>query len=275
MLCSAQEAALPAAKPDRTRLVFKPVERAIIEERLKAPPLKNDERGRRLRRLFRESGCGGDRLLDQAVKGSKIPNVICMLPGASEEVIVVGAHFDHRGGDGVADNWSGASLLPSLLQALSQQDRKHTFLFVGFTDEEKGLVGSRHYVKALTSEERQRLRLMVNIDTLGLDTTRAWHRQADPRLRTALERVANSMKLPLEYVNVDNVGTTDSAPFHEKKIPTIAIHSVTADNMNVLHSRRDRYEAIKIDAYYDSYRLIAAFLAYIDLFDWNDPVKKN
>lgn len=273
-LCSAQDAAPAAAKPS-TRLVFNPVERSVIEQRLTAPPRKNEERGQRLRALFEESGCTSERLTQQTVKGSKIPNVICLLPGTSQDTIVVGAHFDHVGGEGVADNWSGASLLPSLVQALSHQPRKHTYVFVGFTDEEKGLVGSRHYVKALTPEERQRLRLMVNLDTLGLDTTRAWHRQADPRLRVALERIADSMKLPLEYVNVDGVGTTDSAPFQEKKVPTIALHSVTAENMKVLHTREDTIKAIKMDAYYQSYRLIAAYLAYLDLFDWSEPAKKD
>ncbi len=60
--------------------------------------------------------------------------MICVLPGNSEKVIIVGAHFDHvSDGSGVVDNWSGASLLPSLYQALKDHPRKHTFIFIGFT----------------------------------------------------------------------------------------------------------------------------------------------
>ncbi|PYX03200.1 MAG: Zn-dependent exopeptidase M28, partial [Acidobacteria bacterium] len=37
---------------------------------------------------------------------SKLPNVICVLPGSSDKVIIVGAHFDRVSeGDGVVDNW--------------------------------------------------------------------------------------------------------------------------------------------------------------------------
>jgi Zn-dependent M28 family amino/carboxypeptidase len=64
---------------------------------------------------------------EQPVKGSKLPNVICLLPGTSDKVIVVGAHFDRVSeGDGVVDNGSGASLLPSLHEAVKIVPRKHT-----------------------------------------------------------------------------------------------------------------------------------------------------
>jgi Zn-dependent M28 family amino/carboxypeptidase len=70
-----------------------------------------------------------------------------MLPGSSDQVIIVGAHFDRvPEGDGVVDNWSGASLLPSLYEAVKNEPRKHTYIFIGFTDEEQGEVGSRFYV---------------------------------------------------------------------------------------------------------------------------------
>ncbi len=69
-----------------------------------------------------------------------------MLPGRSDRVIIVGAHFDRvADGDGVVDNWSGASLLPSLYEAVKLEPRRHTYIFVGFTDGEEGEVGSHFY----------------------------------------------------------------------------------------------------------------------------------
>jgi Zn-dependent M28 family amino/carboxypeptidase len=107
-----------------------------------------------LHRLFTEAGCRDDRLTEQAVKGTKVPNVVCILPGMTDTRIVIGAHFDKvRRGMGVADNWSGASLLPSLFESLRNQVRRHTMVFVGFTDEEMGLVGSRFFVRSLTREQ--------------------------------------------------------------------------------------------------------------------------
>jgi Iap family predicted aminopeptidase len=68
--------------------------------------------------LFSEAGCDEQYLSEQSVKASKLANVICVRPGSSGKVIMVGAHFDHVAeGDGVVDNWSGASVLPSLYQA--------------------------------------------------------------------------------------------------------------------------------------------------------------
>ena len=70
--------------------------------------------------MFAEAGCDDGHISEQAVKGSKVPNVMCILPGTTDKVIVVGAHFDYvRAGDGVVDNWSGASLLPSIYEAIT------------------------------------------------------------------------------------------------------------------------------------------------------------
>ena len=75
--------------------------------------------------------------------GSKLPNLICVLPGRSQKVIIVGAHYDHpeEGGDGVVDNWSGASLLPSLYRSVKFDPRQHSYIFIGFAAEERAKSG--------------------------------------------------------------------------------------------------------------------------------------
>jgi Zn-dependent M28 family amino/carboxypeptidase len=109
------------------------------------------------------------------MKGSRSPNVICTLPGESGAVILTGAHFDFSGrGKGVVDNWSGAALLPSLYQSLADRPRRHTFVFVGYTGEEAGLLGSQSYVKQLTPEQRSKIAAAVNLDCLGLSSTKLW-----------------------------------------------------------------------------------------------------
>jgi len=177
----------------------------------------------------------------------------------------VGAHFDKvaRGG-GVVDNWSGASLLPSLFESLREQPRKHTFIFIGFTDEERGLVGSRYYVSQMTPDEVPRTRAMVNIDTLALGPTNIWLTHSDRKLASAFYGVAQSMKLPVAVVNADKVGNDDSASFMRRRIPTLMIHSITNQTLHILHSADDNLSAVKFADYYDSYRLIAAYLAWID-----------
>jgi hypothetical protein len=240
--------------------------REVVEGRLKAFSTKNSEREALIRKWFAESGCKDANLSEQALDRKLPPNVICVLPGETQQAIVVGAHTDHVDsfGDGVVDNWTGAALLPSLLYSLSAQPRHHTLIFVGFSGEEKGLVGSRYYVDHLTSDQRAHIEGMVNFDSLGLGPTEVWASHADKALLDALASVAMTSKLPVTAVNVDNLGTADSESFARYQIPRITLHSVTQQTWSILHSPLDKLAAIKMNDYYDSYKLIAEYLAYLD-----------
>ena len=82
------------------------------------------------------------------------------------------AHFDHvERGQGIVDNWSGAVLLPFLAKSVAEMHPKHTYRFIAFTDEEKGLVGSKYYVSHLSKEEKKQILAMINFDTLGCRPT--------------------------------------------------------------------------------------------------------
>lgn len=226
----------------------------------------NSQRETEIKKLFIESGCKGSHLYEQAVRKLP-PNVICVLAGQTDDVILVAAHTDKVDrGDGVVDNWSSASLLPSLYQSLNAKPRRHTYVLIGFTGEEKGLLGSNYYVHQLTAGERKKIVAMVNMDTLGLGPTKVWASHADKVLLNALSQTAAGMKLPLGAMNVDGLGTADSESFAEFKIPRITIHSVTQQTWPILHSDRDRLAAIRMDDYYNSYLLIAGYLAYLDTY---------
>ncbi len=112
-------------------------------------------------------------------------NVVGVLPGARadwrEQSIVVGAHYDHlgrgwpdvRSGDegkihfGADDNASGVSVLIELARNMaSEGGGSRNLVFVAFSGEEAGLLGSRHYV----SNPRfpvTGMRGMINLDTVG------------------------------------------------------------------------------------------------------------
>jgi hypothetical protein len=240
--------------------------REVVEARLKSVSIKNSEREALILRWFAASGCKGANLSEQALDRKLPPNVICVLPGETRQVIVVGAHTDHVDsfGDGVVDNWTGAALLPSLLYSLSGQPRHHTLIFVGFSGEEEGLVGSQYYVDHLTKAQRAHIEAMVNFDSLGLGPTEVWASHADKVLLDALASVAAASKLPVTTMNVDNLGTADSESFARYQIPRITLHSVTQKTWPILHSPSDKMAAVKMNDYYDSYKLIAEYLAYLD-----------
>ena len=240
--------------------------REVVEGRLKSFSTRNSEREALIRKWFADSGCKDANLSEQALDRKFPPNVICVLPGETQQVIVVGAHTDkvESFGDGVVDNWTGAVLLPSLLYSLSAQPRHHTLVFVGFSGEEKGLVGSRYYVDQLTSDQRAHVEAMVNFDSLGLGPTEVWASHADKALLDALASVAAASKLPVTTMNVDNLGTADSESFARYQIPRITLHSVTEQTWSILHSPFDKLAAVRMNDYYESYKLIAEYLAYLD-----------
>ncbi len=244
---------------------YNQVKPALIEERLHRVTDKTADREQTLHELFESAGCKEAALDEEPVKRSRTPNVVCTLQGTEDGRIVVGAHYDKvSNGHGVIDNWSGASLLPSLYQGLYGKPRHLTFAFIGFTDEEKGLVGSRDYVSHLSKEDRTRIRAMVNIDSLGLSDTKIWLTRADKNLASAAAAVAHTLNLPLGVVNVDRVGESDSRPFLDARIPVIDFHSVTQETIAILHSSRDTFSALKLMEYEDSCHLLVAYLAYLD-----------
>jgi Peptidase family M28 len=249
-------------------VTYQPVSRETVESRLGRYTGTNKQREATLKQMFSDAGCDGQHISEQAVKGSKLPNVICILPGSTDQDIIVGAHFDRVSeGDGVVDNWSGASLLPSLYEAVKALPRKHTFIFIGFTDEEQGLVGSSFYARQMSKEQIAATSAMVNMDTLGLASTEIWGSHADKYLNSAIAYVAKQLKVPISSVNVEGIGASaDSESFADRKIPSITIHSLTpqAWKDGILHSRKDKLSAMRLDDYYESYRLIGAYIAFLD-----------
>ena len=111
-------------------------------------------------------------------------NVAGMIQGELDEWIVFGAHHDHLGygyfgardartamgqiHNGADDNASGVSTVLEIAEALAQSGKKprRSFLFLTFTGEEKGLLGSSWYVKhPLVPHEK--IVAMINIDMIG------------------------------------------------------------------------------------------------------------
>lgn len=233
-----------------------------LKERLEQGAVPQKERQPAIRRIFEEAGCTVEE--QRVEKGAS--NVICTLPGETNSTIVVGGHYDFIDrGAGIVDDWTGTSMLPSLFEALKGKPRKHTFVFVAFAREEAGLFGSRQYVKELTNEQKSRIAAFVNLECLGLTPTKVWVRRSTPELVSRLLAVAKAIDAPVEGANVDAVGDDDTHPFFASRIPVISIHSVTQGTFPILHTPRDQMSAVHLDDYYASYKLIADYLAYLDL----------
>jgi hypothetical protein len=126
----------------------------------------------------------------------------------------------------------------------------------------------------MTREQVAATDAMVNMDTLGLAPTEVWASHSDKRLTSALAYIAGQLNLPLTGANVDQIGSTDSEQFDERKIPRITIHSLTQESLNgrILHTSKDKLSAMRLDDYYQTYRLLTAYLTYLDQIA-SDPTR--
>ena len=258
----AASGALLASLAAAQKLEVDLVDDQVLKERLASGAVPYDARQARIEELFHQAGCPVEELRVDKTSA----DVICALPGQTNAVIAVGGHFDFvTAGTGIVDDWSGASMLASLYQALKIRPRRHTFLFIAFAAEEKGLVGSSRYVRNMTREQRARVRAFVNLECLGLTPPKVWLSRATPALVARLDEVAGALHVHVDGVNVERVGDDDSHPFLSAQIPVITIHSLTQDTFPILHSKRDRMEAIHFDDYYAAFKLVSCYLAYLDV----------
>jgi len=106
-------------------------------------------------------------------------NVVGVLRGTKpewvEQSVVVGAHYDHLGTGtdgathpGADDNASGVAVLLELAKQMAGSGAsQRTVIFVAFTGEESGLLGSKRYAAAPSTWPAAKAIGMVNLDTVG------------------------------------------------------------------------------------------------------------
>ncbi|MDX1638722.1 MAG: M20/M25/M40 family metallo-hydrolase, partial [Balneolaceae bacterium] len=104
------------------------------------------------------------------VRGTEIP----------DEYLVIGAHYDHLGmggpgslarntsriHNGADDNASGTAGLLELAHYFSERKPRKNVLFVAFSAEEIGLIGSQHFVDHPPAATEQ-MAAMINLDMIG------------------------------------------------------------------------------------------------------------
>jgi len=220
-----------------------------ILQRVNTVPASDVERAAQIKKWFNDAGCVGGLLREQTVEGSTTPNIICELLGQADETVVVGSPYDLR----TVDTWSGASLLPALYNCVRSKRRHHHFIFVAFASG-----GSAFYAAHMSPAELERTSAMVNLGVLGLSPTKIWTSHSDKDLVHDLMVMAYALKLPASQVDMASTSRTDSDPFAERQVPQITIHSLTRENLD------GGATPFRSGSYYDTYRLLCGYLAYLD-----------
>ena len=196
-------------------------------------------------------------------------NIVARLDRGADRTVVIGAHYDHLGYGGVGsrapgdslihngadDNASGVAAMLEIARQLKASDRgRHNYLFVGFSGEELGLYGSKHFVKALPVPAEQ-INYMINLDMVGrLGEKRALAVNGtgtSPAWDAALQAAAAATNITLAE-NASGLGASDHTSFYLEDIPALHLFTGAHDDY---HTPAD--DAHKID--YGGLRDVATF----------------
>lgn len=163
-------------------------------------------------------------------------NVIGLLPGSQQDpqdIILVGAHRDHFGRQagllfsGADDNASGTAVLLEVARALAARAAttplRRSVLFVSFSGEEQGLLGSRAYV-AQPAIPLAQTRAMVNIDHAGIGNGRLTIGVTGLD-RSEAAKAADTAGLSDRADLFGFFPGGDHVPFKEATVPTVTVVS--------------------------------------------------
>ena len=164
-------------------------------------------------------------------------NVVAMLEGTgeSESHIIIGAHYDHLGTgkfgslynrndstihNGADDNASGTAGLLELAHYFSENPIGKNLLFIAFSGEEMGLLGSQHFVDNPTIPLTESI-AMINMDMIGrLDSKLLIFGTGSSEGWSPLIQKANTDSLVIETIP-DGTGASDHTSFYNKQIPVL------------------------------------------------------
>ena len=186
-----------------------------------------------------------DASLETSLSASQVAtsNVLGLMPGRgtlADETIVVGAHYDHVGmggpgslapgtiaiHNGADDNASGTSVLLSsvhrIAELLAGAENHRQVLFIAFTAEERGLLGSEHYVN-YPRFPLEKTVAMINLDMVGRlrnnDLTvygTGTSTQFDPLVERANEKTGFQL-----FKVTSGYGPSDHQSFYTRKVPVL------------------------------------------------------
>ena len=173
----------------------------------------------------------------------EMQNVIAVIPGTKKEwasqSVILCAHYDHLGtGEklrnadnkgkihpGADDNASGVAVMLEVARKLSETTPERTIIFIAFTGEEYGRLGSIHYLESLTEAKLKGIFGVVNLDTVG--------RLSDKKLMVLGSLTAREWKfifMGIEYTSgistemlTQDIDSSDHVSFIKAGIPAIQL----------------------------------------------------
>ena len=189
-------------------------------------------------------------------------NVIGFVDNKAENTIIIGAHYDHLGfggegslyrdsikaiHNGADDNASGIAILLNLAARLKEKNTNNNYLFMAFSGEEMGLLGSNYFIKNPTINTKK-VSYMINMDMVGRmkkDSTLAvYGTGTSPIFKQVLKSHNDNFKLVQQE---SGVGPSDHTSFYLADMPVL--HFFTGQHEDY-HKPGDDSEKLNYDGMY-------------------------
>lgn len=173
-------------------------------------------------------------------------NVIAELPGRRDEFIVLSAHYDSTSlSHGAYDNMSGCAGLLGIMEQLKGKKLNYGLRFVFCGSEERGLLGSKAYVKE-HKEELDKIVLNINLDMIGTYMGKFISCvSAEDKLAHYISYMTAEIGFPIEAKT--GVYSSDSTPFADSGIPALSFARIASSNVAPIHCRYDVKEVMSME----------------------------
>jgi len=202
-------------------------------------------------------------------------NIIGLLEGTSlkEEFVVISAHYDHLGqkkdgpGDfiynGANDNATGVSAMIMLAEYFKKnKTNKRSILFVAFTAEEMGLIGSNYFGKTISAES---IIAGVNIEMIGKESPfgpkTAWltgfERSSFGRIIQKNLSTSEYKLYPDPYKNFRLFFRSDNASLARLGVPAHTFSTSPMDKDLDYHQLSDEVETLEVKTITETIRAIS------------------
>lgn len=218
------------------------------------------------------------------LKARKGKNVIGYLDNGAEYTIIIGAHYDHLGvghdhnsldanpdgkiHNGADDNASGTSGVMELARYYSSNGRKeaYNFLFICFSGEELGLIGSKRFCENPTID-LTKVNYMMNMDMIGRlnDSTKALLIYGVGTAPDWVPMISSMRTIFRIKQDSSGIGPSDQTSFYLKNIPVL--HFFTGQHSDY-HKPSDDINTLN----YEGEKLVLEYM--INIIDKTEKLPK-
>jgi len=185
-------------------------------------------------------------------------NVVAEMPGARGEFITMTAHYDTTAlSHGAYDNMSGCVGLLGVMDALKNKKRNYGLRFVFCGSEERGLLGSKAYVRD-HEDELKTTALNINLDMIGTIMGKFISCvSAEEKLSHYLTYMGAELGFPV--ASRVGVYSSDSTSFADKGVPAVSLARIAGGNVAPIHCRYDLMDVLSMDQMKADIAFIAEF----------------